>query len=132
MNWDSIKNTLSKGAELVKQKSLDTVEYLKSEEFKESVSEKYQKTKEGVGNLVGKVKESEAAQKISQGTKSVFEDIKKSNVVQKIGAKGKELKDSVVGKEESKEEGNKKVFTFEETEENKEEISKGENASFKF
>lgn len=38
MNWDGIKGKLIQGAEFVKQKSLDTFEYLKSDDFKDKVS----------------------------------------------------------------------------------------------
>lgn len=41
MNWDSIKSGVCKAGELVKQKSLDTVDYLKSDEFKDKVKTGY-------------------------------------------------------------------------------------------
>lgn len=56
-------------------------------------------------------------------------DIKNSNVVKKIEAKGKEIKEQVIGKEQPE----KKVFNFEETEDQKNsQRDNEENASFKF
>ena len=103
MNWNGIKSKLQQGAELVKQKSVDTVEYLKSDEFKGKVSSAVQKTKEGVGCVVEGVRQNETAQNIAHKTKEVFNDIKQSAVVQKIEEKSKDLKDSILGKDEKEE-----------------------------
>lgn len=58
---DSIKSGLFKAGNLIKQKSLETVEYLKSEDFKETVQSGIQKTKETAECVAQKVKENETA-----------------------------------------------------------------------
>ena len=108
MNWQGAKDTLKKGAELVQQKSSDAIDYLRSEEFSDKVSNVVHKTKEGVSSVVEGVKNNETAQAIASKTKEVYTDIKNSSVVQKIGEKSKDLKDSILGKEEQPEEQPKK------------------------
>lgn len=57
MVWDQIKNSFSQGAKLVKEKSSEAIDYLKSDDFKEKVANGVQKTKEGVCLVTQKVKE---------------------------------------------------------------------------
>lgn len=59
MDWEKVKSTISSGAQLIKEKSGEAVDYLKSEEFKEKVTTGVQKTKEGASMFAQKIKESE-------------------------------------------------------------------------
>ena len=91
MAWDQIYNYAKEGAELVKRGSVKCYNYVTSDEFKDKVVTGVKTTKEGVENLVVKVKNSETTQKIVEKTKDVCNDIKQSQIVQNIGEKSKQI-----------------------------------------